>query len=212
LFVFREIIVAVVTTIIAVVVAIYSSGQSLIALMMALLKSSVSDSRASIAAKRDEKKMELSARQERLRQDGASIEQGMTEAQEKADQAMAANTGLWTGVVGAVAQITAGLLSFGSQGPGSNAAGWVGTGLAGMGAGMLGSALFGGLLGFDCLSTYLVLPTGAAFGVLSAIIIAVLSKTQGIDGLYQKFETIGPIQADGSKTGSAGSHKGKDLE
>jgi uncharacterized membrane protein (UPF0136 family) len=54
--------------------------------------------------------------------------------------------------------------------------------VAGTGAGILGSALLGGLLGFDCISTYVVLPAGAVFGMLAGIAAVLMSQIQGSAG------------------------------
>jgi hypothetical protein len=86
----------------------------------------------------------------------------------------------------------------------------VGFAVTGMGAGVLGSALLGGLLGFDCISTNIVLPGGALLGTIFALGAAVLTQS-GWQG-YPLFDLMGPVNEDGSTTGSAGLHKGKDLE
>lgn len=153
---------------------------SMFATMMAYLKMVMKEAREDRNLARAEKELELGARGEKLGLDNASIEQGMAEAGEKADQAMdAATTSMVMGIASIGAAVMAGL-GFGgvpNQGVGATASGLAGTGVAGTGAGMLGSALFGGLLGFDCISTYVMLPSGAALGLIAGIAASLIPQS-----------------------------------
>lgn len=147
--------------------------------------------------------------------------------------------GIWLMVSAGLARAFGGLINAANPSPdlpsmnqntGGVAAGSarvIGTGLTGAGAGVLGAGILGGLLGLDCISAPLVLPTGAALGLIGALAAAVLlanannstplapkDDPDNGDGELSTFEMYGVINetyADGP-SGNASIYREKDLE
>ena len=118
-----------------------------------------------------------------------------------------------------------GLPSVNQGGGAAGAMQGVGTGVAGTGAGLLGAGVLAGLLGINCIGAPILLPAGAALGLLSALGAGWILISQGddrftahangnlnVDDVSSTFELIGQVNADGSVTGSAGMYRSKDLE
>lgn len=233
----RDMIAAVVLVIVALLVNIFSSGRNLLNLFTGVGKSSANgggaagpgqdgtgllwalmlgyqrlrgrEARSDRKTARSDREIEISEREEHLRSENASIEAGMAEAEEKADHSMAAATsGMISGIIGGLIGMASQVAR--NQGSVPPAPALVGAAVTGAGTGILGSALLGGFLGLNCISTYLVLPGGALLGTIFALGVAVLSQT-GSQG-YPLLDPMGPVSEDGSRTGSAGLHKDKDLE
>ena len=79
---------------------------SLFAVMMEYQRMMNKEAREDRRLQRQDQRMELAAKEEKLKTDNKSIDQGMKEAKEKADNAMtAAQTNMWIGIVSGSAAI-----------------------------------------------------------------------------------------------------------